>query len=69
MIPLRVSSSSNSSRTVTPFKTVFIKYISDLRVAESMHVGIINTLRCLPDGYFDEKEDDLHVTNVDIIME
>ncbi|GJR42801.1 hypothetical protein Tco_1310904 [Tanacetum coccineum] len=69
MIPLRISSSSNSSRTVTPFKTVFIKLISDLRVVESMRIGINNTLRCFPDGYFDEKEDDLHVTNVDFIME
>ncbi|PWA66822.1 F-box/RNI-like superfamily protein [Artemisia annua] len=65
----RVSNSSNSSQTVTPFKTVVINLISDLRVVESVRIGITNTLRYLPDGYFDEKEDDLHLTDVDFIME
>ena len=65
----RVSSSSNSSQTVTPFKTVFINLISDLRVVESVRIGVNDSLRYVADGYFDEKEDDLHLTDVDFIME
>lgn len=49
--------------------TVLINLISDLRVVESVRIGITNTLRYLPDGYFDENEDDLHLTDMDFIME
>lgn len=48
---------------------VFINLISDLRVVESVCIGVNDSLRYVPNGYFDEKEDDLHLTDVDFIME
>lgn len=64
-----IKSKSNSSKTITPFKSIFLNLILNLRIVESVCIGIDKPLR---DVLFDDVEDegnDLFLSDGEFLLE
>ncbi|CAI9293248.1 unnamed protein product [Lactuca saligna] len=65
----RVSNASSSSQVTSPLKTIFLNVLSNLIVVESVRIGVKNLPRDLLQADVEDKANDLHLTDVDFIME
>ncbi|KAJ0751675.1 putative F-box protein AUF1 [Helianthus annuus] len=65
----RVSNSSNSHQSITPFKSIFINLLSNLRIVESVCIGTEKPLRDVSYDDVEDEADDLFLTDGDFVLE
>ncbi|XP_023735959.1 F-box/LRR-repeat protein At4g29420 [Lactuca sativa] len=65
----KLSNSSSSSQSVTPFKTIFLNLVSKLRVVDSVCIGTEKPLRNVSYDDVEDENDDLYLTHGDFVKE
>ncbi|KAJ0531958.1 putative F-box domain-containing protein [Helianthus annuus] len=65
----RVSNSPNSHQSITPFKSIFINLLSNLRIVESVCIGTEKPLRDVSYDDVEDEADDLFLTDGDFVQE
>ncbi|KAI3709609.1 hypothetical protein L2E82_39375 [Cichorium intybus] len=65
----RLSNSSSSPQSITPFKTIFLNLVSNLRVVESVCIGTEKPLRDVSYDDVEDEADDLYLTDGDFVKE
>ncbi|GFQ03050.1 F-box/LRR-repeat protein at4g29420 [Phtheirospermum japonicum] len=61
------SRSPLTSSSITPFKDVFNKLISELRIVETVSIGVEKPLRLVAYDDVDDEDDDLFLSDVDFV--